>query len=64
MRTAILTLALALPLAARAADVLTSYTVNDTALKAAVAGTNLTFTLYTDAPARSTPTNGWCRSRT
>jgi hypothetical protein len=34
---------------ARAADVPTSYTVSDTALKAAVAGTNLTFTLYTDA---------------
>jgi hypothetical protein len=34
---------------AHAADVPTSYTVSDTALKAAVAGTNLTFTLYTDA---------------
>jgi hypothetical protein len=34
---------------AGAADVPTSYTVNDTALKAAIAGTNLTFTLYTDA---------------
>lgn len=49
MKTALLTLALALPLAARAADVPTSYTVNDTALKAAIAGTSLTFTLYSDA---------------
>jgi hypothetical protein len=49
VKTALLTLALALPLAARAADVPTTYTVNDTALKAAIAGTNLTFTLYTDA---------------
>jgi hypothetical protein len=49
VKTALLTLALALPLIARAADVPTTYTVNDTALKAAVAGTNLTFTLYTDA---------------
>ena len=37
MKTALLTLALALPLAAHAADVPTTYTVNDTALKAAVA---------------------------
>jgi hypothetical protein len=49
VKTALLTLALALPLAVRAADVPTSYTVNDTALKAAIAGTSLTFTLYSDA---------------
>jgi hypothetical protein len=49
VKTAVLTFALALPLAARAADLPTSYTVNDTALKAAVAGTSLTFTLYSDA---------------
>jgi len=49
VKIALLALALALPLAAHAADVPTSYTVSDTALKAAVAGTNLTFTLYTDA---------------
>jgi len=34
---------------ARAADVPVSYTVDETALKTAISGTPLTFTLYTDA---------------
>src|SRR5262245_22971755 len=49
MRSALLSLALVIPLAARAADVPTTYTVDDKALKAAIAGTSLTFTLYSDA---------------
>ena len=49
MKTAAVLFALTLPLAARASDIPTAYTVDDKVLKAAVAGTNLTFTLYRDA---------------
>lgn len=37
------------PVAVRAADLPVSYTVNETALKSAIAGTNLTFDLYLDS---------------
>jgi hypothetical protein len=55
MRTLLLVIGLALPLAARAADVPVRYTVNDTALKQAVNGTMLTFELYADAACTAPP---------
>src|SRR5690349_6055594 len=42
------------PVAARAGDVPVTYTVDTTALKAAVSGTNLTFKLFTDAACTTT----------
>ena len=47
-RLSLLALVLA-PIAARATDIPVSYTVNAVALKAAVAGTNVTFNLYADS---------------
>lgn len=42
------------PFPARAADVPVTYTVDTTALKAAISGTNLTFNLFTDAACTAT----------
>jgi hypothetical protein len=55
MRAILLGVMLALPAFTRAADVPVRYLVNDTSLKTAVAGTNLTFTLYTDSACTSPP---------
>lgn len=46
------------PLAARAADLPVSYSVEQTPLKPVLAGTSLTFELYNDARARRS-----CRAR-
>ena len=50
LRWSTIVLLLAAPFAARAADLLVSYSVDDTALrKATVSGTPLTFTLFGDS---------------
>lgn len=53
LRYLFLAILLALPAAARAADVPVVYTVDTTALKLAISGTNLTFELHTNAACTS-----------
>jgi hypothetical protein len=55
MTTVLLALAALAPLAARAADLPVSYTVDDKLLKGAVTGTMLTFTLHTDDACATSP---------